>query len=99
MFVDDVELMCMQCGGYVDDMEVMCMLCGCYVDDMDPYCGCSHLHVHIYILDESLSYPVSSPIVTVLNSMHCFIYVSHGPNQDYYATENCLITQGDKKYV
>ena len=40
-----------------------------------------------------------SPIVTVLNSMHCFIYVSHGPNQDNYATENCLITQGDKKYV
>ena len=28
MFVDDVEVMCMQCGGYVDDMEVMCMLCG-----------------------------------------------------------------------
>ena len=53
-------------------------------------------HVHIYIMDESLSYPVSSPIVTVLNSMHCFIYVSHGPNQDYYATENCQITQGDK---
>ena len=48
MFVDDVEVMCMQCGGYVDDMEVMCMLCGCYVDDMDPYCGvstCSHLHI------------------------------------------------------
>ena len=48
MFVDDVEVMCMQCGGSVDDMEVMCMLCGCYVDDMDPYCGvstCSHLHI------------------------------------------------------
>ena len=32
MFVDDIEVMCMQCGGYVDDMEVyvyvMLMLCG-----------------------------------------------------------------------
>ena len=76
-------------------------LCVCYVDDM--WMIWIHIvefpHVHIYILDESLSYPVSSPIVTVLNSMHCFRYVSHGPNQDYYATENCLITQGDKKYV
>ena len=24
---------------------------------------------------------------------------SHGPNKDYYATENCLIAQGDKKYI
>ena len=73
-------------------------LCVCYVDVM--WMIWIHTvefpHVHIYILDESLSYPVSSPIATVLNSMHCFIYVSHGPNQDYYATENCLITQGDK---
>ena len=76
-------------------------LCVCYVDVM--WMIWIHTvefpHVHIYILDEPLSYPVSSPIATVLNSMHCFIYISHGPNQDYYATENCLITQGDKKYV
>ena len=48
MFVDDVEVMCMQCGGSVDDMEVMCMLCVCYVDDMDPYCRvstCSHIYI------------------------------------------------------
>ena len=40
-----------------------------------------------------------SPVLflTVLNSMHCFKNVSHGPNQDYYATENCRITQGGIK--
>ena len=46
--MDDVEAMCMQCGGYVDDVEVMYMLCVCFVDDFDPYCGvstCSHLHI------------------------------------------------------
>ena len=37
--MDDVEVMCMQCGGYVDDVGVMCMLCVCYVDIIDPYCG------------------------------------------------------------
>ena len=60
--------------------------------------------VHIYVLDESLSYPVSILFQTILNSLqfipsYSFIYVSHGPNEDYYATENCLITQGDKKYI
>ena len=26
--VDDVDLVCMQCGAYVDDVDLMCMLCG-----------------------------------------------------------------------
>ena len=46
--MDDVEIMCMQCGGYVDDVEVMCMLCGGCVDDVTPHCGvstCPHLHI------------------------------------------------------
>ena len=43
--VDDVDLMCMLCGG---DVDLMCMLCGGDVDDVDPQCGvstCPHLHI------------------------------------------------------
>ena len=50
--IENVEVMCKQCGGYVDDVEVMCMLCGGYVDDVNPHCGvstCPH-----WTLDESL---------------------------------------------
>ena len=46
--MDDVDLMCMLCGGDVDDVEFMCMLCGGNVDDVDPQCGvstCPHLHI------------------------------------------------------
>ena len=46
--MDDVDLMCMLCGGDVDDVEFMCMLCGGDVDDVDPQCGvstCPHLHI------------------------------------------------------
>ena len=31
--MDDVDFMCMLCGGDVDDVEFMCMLCGGDVDD------------------------------------------------------------------
>ena len=87
----------MQCGGYVDNMEVMFMLCVCYVDIIDPLCG---LFTSTYWTNPCHTlFPVL--FQTVLNSLQCFpsysfIYVSHGPNEDYYATENCLITQGDK---
>ena len=93
--MDDVEVMCMQCGGYVGNVEVMFMLCVCYVDIIDPYCG---LFKSTYWTNPCHTL---SPVLflTVLNSLQCFIYVSHGPNEYYYATENCPITQGDKKYI
>ena len=62
--VEDVEVMCMQCGGYVDNVEVMCMLCGYYRSIL--------WIVHIYILDESLSYPVSSPISNITEQFAVF---------------------------
>ena len=43
--MDDVDLMCMLCGGDVDDVDLICMLCGGDVDDVDPQCGvltCPH---------------------------------------------------------
>ena len=46
--MDDVDFMCMLCGGDVDDMDLMYMLCGGDVDDVDPQCGvstCPHLHI------------------------------------------------------
>ena len=39
--VDDVDFMSMLCGGDVDDVDFMCMLCGGDVDDVDPQCGVS----------------------------------------------------------
>ena len=39
--MDDVDLMCMLCGGDVDGVDFMCMLCGGDVDDVDPQCGVS----------------------------------------------------------
>ena len=45
--MDDVEVMCMQCGGYVEVMWIHIV---------------KFPHVHIYTLDESLWYPVSSTI-------------------------------------
>ena len=98
--MDDVEVMCMQCGGYVENMEVMCMLCVCYVDIIDPYC---ELFTSTYWTNPCYTL---SPVLfqTVLNSLQCFpsysfIFFSHSPNEDNYVTENCLITQGDKKYI
>ena len=32
--MDDVDLVCMQCGAYVDDVALMCMLCGSYGSTM-----------------------------------------------------------------
>ena len=46
--MDDVDFMCMLCGGDVDDVDFMCMVCGGDVDDVDPQCGvstCPHLHI------------------------------------------------------
>ena len=51
--MDDVDLMCMLCGGDVDDVEFMCMLCGGNVDDVDPQCGvstCPHLHIGLILV-------------------------------------------------
>ena len=46
--MDDMDLMCMLCGGDVDDMDLMCMLCGGDVDDVDPQSGVSTCpHLHI----------------------------------------------------
>ena len=36
--MDDVDLMCMLCGGDVDDVDLMCMLCGGDVDDVEFMC-------------------------------------------------------------
>ena len=55
--MDDVDFMCMFCGGDVDDVDLMCMLCG---GDVDPQCGvstCPHLHIgRILVVPCLLSY-------------------------------------------
>ena len=56
--MDDVDLMCMLCGGDVDDVEFMCMLCGGDVDDVDPQCGvstCPHLHIGRILVVQTIS--------------------------------------------
>ena len=46
--MDDVDFMCMLFGGDVDDVDFMCLLCGGDADDVDPQCGVSTCpHLHI----------------------------------------------------
>ena len=70
--MDDVDFMCMLCGGDVDDVDLMCMLCGGDVDDVDPQCGvstCPHLHIGP-ILVVHVSCPISNRPTQCISRPH-----------------------------
>ena len=74
----------------MDDVDLMCMQCGGYVDDVDPQCGvstCPHLHIR----QIGLPCPISDRLTQCISKPHCYnancpevhLFLIH-PNSELY---------------